>query len=289
MVKLSIGDARGDDEPGRAWRLGGRRPRSRTWRGSPRPPIASATTIMTCSEHIALPAAEIDRRGARYWDPLATFGYLAARTQQHPASRPTCWSLPTTTRSSSPSATARSTWSASGRVILGVGVGTLKEEFDLIGAPYDDRGPRGDDALRALRASLSRARTGLPRRVLRLRGHGRRSVRGAGARPDLGRGAHVALAARGRRHSPRAGARSRWHPLRPRQWLARVELPADFDVVLPPVARLDPIEEPGRTQDILAATAAAGRDHRLGRAAHDTLGEYLDHIEALASVNSVET
>src|SRR5204863_64129 len=42
-----------------------------------------------------------------------------------------------------------------GRVILGVGVGTLKEEFDLLGAPFDDRGDRADDALRALRAGLS--------------------------------------------------------------------------------------------------------------------------------------
>ena len=41
-----------------------------------------------------------------------------------------------------------------GRVILGVGVGSLKEEFDLLGAPFDDRGARGDDALRALRAAL---------------------------------------------------------------------------------------------------------------------------------------
>ena len=37
---------------------------------------------MTCSEHIGVPAAELDRRGARYWDPLSTFGYLAARTQR---------------------------------------------------------------------------------------------------------------------------------------------------------------------------------------------------------------
>lgn len=42
-----------------------------------------------------------------------------------------------------------------GRLILGVGVGSLKEEFDLLGAPYDDRGRRADDALRALRAALS--------------------------------------------------------------------------------------------------------------------------------------
>src|SRR5262245_23391733 len=37
---------------------------------------------LTCSEHIGMPAAEATRRGARYWDPLATFGYISARTQQ---------------------------------------------------------------------------------------------------------------------------------------------------------------------------------------------------------------
>lgn len=44
-----------------------------------------------------------------------------------------------------------------GRLILGVGVGSLKEEFDLLGlggTEFNERGARGDDALRALRASL---------------------------------------------------------------------------------------------------------------------------------------
>ena len=35
---------------------------------------------LTCSEHVAVPADEGERRGATYWDPLATFGYLAATT-----------------------------------------------------------------------------------------------------------------------------------------------------------------------------------------------------------------
>ena len=43
-----------------------------------------------------------------------------------------------------------------GRLILGVGVGSLKEEFDLIGAEFEDRGPRGDDAIRALKASFGK-------------------------------------------------------------------------------------------------------------------------------------
>ena len=50
---------------------------------------------------------------------------------------------------------------SNGRVILGVGVGSLKEEFDLLGAPFDDRGARGDDALRALAGGAAEQRTGL--------------------------------------------------------------------------------------------------------------------------------
>ena len=80
---------------------------------------------LTCSEHIALPAAELARRGARYWDPLATFGYLAARTQRirfatnvlvlayhHP--------LEIAKRYGTLDVVSN------GRVILGVGVGTLQ-------------------------------------------------------------------------------------------------------------------------------------------------------------------
>ena len=109
---------------------------------------------LTCSEHVALPTVEQARRGTRYWDPLATFGYLAARTQRirlatsvlvlgyhHP--------LEIAKRYGTLDKVSN------GRLILGVGVGSLKEEFDLIGAPFEDRGPRGDDALRALRAALS--------------------------------------------------------------------------------------------------------------------------------------
>jgi len=41
-----------------------------------------------------------------------------------------------------------------GRLILGVGVGTLAEEFVLLGAEFDGRGARYEDALRALRAAF---------------------------------------------------------------------------------------------------------------------------------------
>ena len=109
---------------------------------------------LTCSEHVAVPREVADVRGARYWDPLPTFGYLAARTTRirlathvlvlgyhHP--------LEIAKRYGTLDRVC------GGRLILGVGVGSLREEFDLLGASFDDRGARADDALRALRASLS--------------------------------------------------------------------------------------------------------------------------------------
>ncbi len=41
-----------------------------------------------------------------------------------------------------------------GRLILGMGVGSLREEFDALGAPFGDRGRRADDAIVALRAGF---------------------------------------------------------------------------------------------------------------------------------------
>jgi probable F420-dependent oxidoreductase len=109
---------------------------------------------LTCSEHVALPASVAETRGATYWDPLPTFGYIAART--------------TTIRLAThvlvlgyhhPLAIAKRYGTldraSGGRLVLGVGVGSLREEFDLLGAEFEGRGARGDDAIRALRASLS--------------------------------------------------------------------------------------------------------------------------------------
>ena len=42
-----------------------------------------------------------------------------------------------------------------GRVLLGIGVGWLREEFDALGVPFEDRGPRTDDYIAAMRALWS--------------------------------------------------------------------------------------------------------------------------------------
>jgi probable F420-dependent oxidoreductase len=110
---------------------------------------------LTASEHVAVPVDVEARRGKRYWDLLATLSYLAAVTESirlatnmvvlpyhHPLEVVKHYG--TLDRLSG------------GRTILGVGVGSLREEFELLGKGFDGRGARADDALRAIRAAWGR-------------------------------------------------------------------------------------------------------------------------------------
>src|SRR6202049_4985676 len=87
---------------------------------------------LTCSEHIALPADEQNRRGARYWDPLATLGYLAARTRRIRLATHVL-----VLGYHHPLAIAKRYGTldqiSGGRLILGVGVGPLREELEMRG------------------------------------------------------------------------------------------------------------------------------------------------------------
>ncbi len=109
---------------------------------------------LTCSEHVIVPEDIAAERGGRYWDPLATFGYLAARTTRiHLATNVLVLGYHHPLEIAKRYGTLDQV--CGGRLILGVGVGSLKEEFELLGRPFDDRGERADDAIGALRASLS--------------------------------------------------------------------------------------------------------------------------------------
>jgi probable F420-dependent oxidoreductase len=238
---------------------------------------------LTCSEHVALPAAERSRRGARYWDPLATLGYLAARTERirlatnvlvlgyhHP--------LEIAKRYGTLDKVSN------GRLILGVGVGSLKEEFELLGVPFDDRGIRADDALRALRPALS---------VPEPSYHGEfYSFSGMVVDPCAVQD-HVPIWVGGRtlRSLRRAVTLADgWAPFNVslaevRDWLGRFDLRPGFDVVLPAPARLDPINKPDQTRDILAETIAHGATIVSAIFAHTSLRHYLENLQALAELN----
>jgi probable F420-dependent oxidoreductase len=112
---------------------------------------------VSCSEHVIIPPDVAAVRGSRYWDPLATFGYFAAVTEKvHFATNVLVLGYHHPLEIAKRYGTLDQV--TGGRVILGLGVGSLKEEFDLLGVPFEDRGARADDALRALRASLSTQR-----------------------------------------------------------------------------------------------------------------------------------
>ena len=75
-------------------------------------------------------------------------------------------------------------------------------------------------------------------------------------------------------------------PAQAEEWLRQVELPPGFDVVLPPTARLDPIDEPGEDPGHPRRDRGRRRDHRLRRRPRTRRSsEYLEYIEAVAAVH----
>jgi probable F420-dependent oxidoreductase len=239
---------------------------------------------LTCSEHIGVPATETGRRGSRYWDPLATLGYVSARTTQIRLATMTL-----VLGYHHPLAIVKRYGTldhvSGGRVILGVGVGTLKEEFDLLGAPFDDRGERADDALRALRAALSSNEPvysgkyysfgGLivdpcalqPKMPIWIGGRTRRSLRRAITLAEGWAPFGIAVATAG-------------------EWLRDREIPPGFEVVLPADQPLDPVKQPGATVETLAAMEAAGTTTVSARFVHHSFEHYLEQICALAELHT---
>lgn len=235
---------------------------------------------ITCSEHFAVPRSQAVRRGGTYWDPLSTFGYVAARTERirlatnvlvlgyhHPLEIAKRYG--TLDRVSG------------GRLVLGVGVGTLKEEFDLLGAPYEDRGDRGDDSLRALRMSLSQIEPSY---------HGEYYAYRDVVVDPCAVQEHVPIWVGGRTlRSLRRAAElaDGWCPFgvssaQAGEWLRRTDLPAGFEVRLSPENLLDPIGEPARAADALGSLAEAGATIVEARLVHHSLEHYLEQIQALA-------
>lgn len=238
---------------------------------------------LTCSEHIGIPATEAGRRGARYWDPLATLGYVSARTQHiRPASMTLVLGY------HHPLAIVKRYGTldhvSGGRVILGVGVGTLKEEFDLFCAPFDDRGARADDELRALRAALS---SNEPVYAGKYYSFGGLTVDPCALQPHM----PIWIGGRTQRSLRRAlTLADGWCPFNvpiatAAEWLQAREIPPGFEVVLPADRPLDPVKEPEATRETLATMAAAGTTILSARFIHHSLEHYLEQIHALAELH----
>ncbi|MDZ4825758.1 MAG: LLM class F420-dependent oxidoreductase [Actinomycetota bacterium] len=236
----------------------------------------------TCSEHVVVPDAVATVRGGRYWDPLATFGFLAGATTEirfathvlvlgyhHP--------LEIAKRYGTLDVVSK------GRLILGVGVGSLQEEFELLDAPFADRGARADDAMRALRASLGQREPSYSGSHYSFSGFvidpcavqsdmplwvGGRTVRSLRRAVELGDG---------------------WAPFGLRtaelaEMLGRVDVPEGFAVVLQNEHPLDPLREADRVAEQLARFSEIGATHLNVRFVHHSREHYCEQLAALAAL-----
>ena len=241
---------------------------------------------LTASEHVGVPVDVEARRGKRYWDLLSTLGYLAAVTSRirlatnmvvlpyhHPLEIVKHYG--TLDRLSN------------GRLVLGVGVGSLEEEFALLGKPFDERGDHADDTIRAIRASWGQREpeyegthyafrdvvvdpSGVQERLpVWVGGRTRRSLRRALELGDawvpflLGREEVADMLDRAK------GTRA---------WQARDH---PIDVAVWPEPALDTIREPERIREQAAEHVAAGATILNYRFPSSSLSHHLEQMEAL--------
>jgi probable F420-dependent oxidoreductase len=248
---------------------------------------------VACSEHVAIPSSASTVRGGRYFDPFSTLGYLAAHTSTvnlltHMAVLPYHHPLELVKRLGTLDVLS------GGRVIVGVGVGSLKPEFELLGHTFDGRGERADDAIRAIRAAWGTRLpeyhgshfdfegfivepSGLARDVpIWVGGRTRRSLRRAIELGDVWMPFGFTLEALtdllsldAVRQSLASYTESHNHPLA---------------MVLAPEPPIDPAGQPERTADFLAAYVALGATGFSLRFDHHSLANYLEQMEAMRAV-----
>ncbi|MDG2004834.1 MAG: TIGR03619 family F420-dependent LLM class oxidoreductase [Novosphingobium sp.] len=245
---------------------------------------------LACSEHVGIPPEVEAVRGGRYYDPLPFFGYLAGMTTQI---RFLTYVLVLAYNHPLEIAKRYGTLDrlSKGRVMLGVGVGSLKPEFDLLGlggVEFTERGVRGDDAIRAIRASMGQR---LPKYSgpfyefsdfiidpCAVQQHmpiwiGGRSARSLRRAVELGDGwAPFGLAV------PEMQAMIERAKDKP-SWDARdkpIELALRHDGLL------DPVGEPGLAADRVAAVFEAGATTMHIGFASNSPAHYIEQVEALA-------
>ena len=233
---------------------------------------------LTCAEHVAVPVDEGAQRGLTYWDPLSTFGFLAAHT-----SRIRLTTSVIVLGYHHPLEIAKRFGTldllSGGRLVLGVGVGSLAEEFDLLGAAFDGRGERADDAIRALRASLSTTRPSYQGTHYRFDGF---AVEPCAVQEKV----PIWVGGRTLRSLRRAVTLADgWMPFGLSTadlaaMLARVDVPAGFETVLP-AGPLDPIADPRRAAQRLTALRDVGATGVTVTVSAESADHYCDQLAAL--------
>lgn len=237
---------------------------------------------LTCAEHVVVPLGDEAGRGLTYWDPLATLSFLAAHTSRirlvtsvlvlgyhHPleiAKRYGTLDL-----------------LSGGRLILGVGVGSLGAEFALLGADFAGRGPRADEAISALRASLSTTRPEFHGDVY---SYADVAMQPCAVQPRV----PIWVGGRTLRSLRRAvRLADGWMPFGLStaelvDMLGGVEVPQGFEVVLPTGKALDPTGDPDGAAHRLQRLRDAGATVTTCSVAAQSASHYRDQLVVLRAI-----
>ncbi|MFI6639408.1 LLM class F420-dependent oxidoreductase [Streptomyces sp. NPDC050504] len=108
---------------------------------------------IACCEHVAVPRRLADTMSTVWYDPVATLSFLAAATE-----RVRLLSHVAVVGLRHPLLTAKQYATldhlSGGRLVLGVGAGHVREEFEALGVDFERRGAVLDETVDALRAAL---------------------------------------------------------------------------------------------------------------------------------------
>ncbi|MEE6271529.1 TIGR03619 family F420-dependent LLM class oxidoreductase [Streptomyces diastatochromogenes] len=108
---------------------------------------------VACCEHVAIPRRLAGPMGTVWYDPVATLSYLAAVTERvRLLSHVAVVGLRHPLLGAKQYATVDRL--SGGRLILGVGAGHVREEFEAVGVDFARRGAVLDEAIDALKAAL---------------------------------------------------------------------------------------------------------------------------------------
>ena len=176
--------------------------------------------LMMISDHVAVTPDVQARYPAPLYDPFLTLGWLAARTRRIEIGT-TVIILPYRHPLQTARMTANLDRLSGGRVILGVGVGWARQEFEALGIPFHRRGAMSDDYLGAIKAAWTQDVASYTGRFVSFTGvnTGPRPAR-APHPPIWVGGASDAALRRAVRHG------DAWHPIRIRvDWLRDTGLP----------------------------------------------------------------
>ena len=105
--------------------------------------------MLSVPEHFVIPNHHLDLSGAHYFHAAAGQGYFAGATETIKINSSIAI-LPLQNPIITAKALSTADWLSSGRIITTFGVGWLKEEFDILGVPFSERGKMADEYLAAM-------------------------------------------------------------------------------------------------------------------------------------------